>query len=82
MRKFPSNQMITWFFCSVENKVGYVRYNFFSKTLRMKDFTSLNQALEEKMIAKRQENYCEKMQVIESLWQEEQQLCLALISIT
>src|SRR5699024_8497945 len=39
---------------SVENKVGYVRYNFFSETPKMKDFTSLNHDLEEKMIEKRQ----------------------------
>lgn len=44
----------------------------------MKDFTSLNQALEEKMLAKRQEKHYEKKQVIESLWQEEMQVCLAL----
>lgn len=30
---------------SVENKVGYVRYNFFSETPRMKDFPSINQDL-------------------------------------
>lgn len=63
---------------SVENKVGYVRYNFFSETPRMTDFPSLNHALEEKMIAKRQEKHYEKMQMIERLWQEEKQVCLAL----
>lgn len=63
---------------SVENKVGYVRYNFFSETPRMKDFTSLNHDLEEKMIEKRQEKHYEKIQIIESLWQEEKQVCLAL----
>lgn len=63
---------------SVENKVGYVRYNFFSETPIMKDFTSLNHELEKKMIEKRQEKHYEKKQTIESLWQEEKQVCLAL----
>src|SRR5699024_8034594 len=64
---------------SVENKVGYVRYNFFSETPKMKDFTSLNHDLEEKMIEKRQEKHYEKIQIIESLWQEEKQVCLELL---
>lgn len=63
---------------SVENKVGYVRYNFFSETPKMKDLTSLNHDLEEKMIEKRQEKHYEKIQIIESLWQEKKQVCLAL----
>ena len=33
---------------SVENKVGYVRYNFFSETPKMKNFSSLNKDLEKK----------------------------------
>src|SRR5699024_12340974 len=44
----------------------------------MKDYTSLNHDLEEKMIEKRQEKHYEKIQIIESLWQEEKQVCLAL----
>lgn len=63
---------------SVENKVGYVRYNFFSETPRMKDFPSINQDLEKKMIEKRQEKHYEKIRIIEELWQEEKQVCLAL----
>lgn len=63
---------------SVENKVGFVRYNFFSETPRMKDFSSINHDLAEKMVEKRQEIHYEKMQPIDSLWQEEQQMCLAL----
>lgn len=63
---------------SVENKVDYVRYNFFSEIPKMLSFTSINRDLEEKMIEKCQENHYEKMQTIESLWQEEKQVCLAL----
>ena len=63
---------------SVENKVGYVRYNFFSETPRMQDFTSLNNDLKDKMLEKRQEKHYEKNKKIETLWQEEKQVCLAL----
>src|SRR5699024_12004739 len=35
---------------SVENKVGYVRYNFFSETPKMKNFSSLNKDLEKRML--------------------------------
>lgn len=63
---------------SVENKVGYVRYNFFSETPKMKDFSSLNQELEKKLIKKRKEKHYEKMKTIESLWQEEKKSCLEL----
>lgn len=63
---------------SVENKVGYVRYNFFSETPRMHDFSSLNIALESKMLNKRQEKHYEKLVLIETLWQEEKKSCLEL----
>lgn len=63
---------------SVENKVGYVRYNFFSETPRMQDFHSLNHELANKLREKRQEKHYEKMQIIEDLWQEEKRVCLAL----
>lgn len=63
---------------SVENKVGYVRYNFFSETPRMKDYATLNQDLEKKMLEKREEKHYEKIKSIEKLWQEERQSCLAL----
>lgn len=44
----------------------------------MKDFPSINQDLEKKMIEKRQEKHYEKIRIIEELWQEEKQVCLAL----
>lgn len=63
---------------SVENKVGYVRYNFFSETPKMKDFSSLNKDLEKKMLKKRQEKHYEKFMLIETLWKEEKKSCIEL----
>lgn len=63
---------------SVENKVGYVRYNFFSETPKMKDFSSLNKDLEQRMVKKRKEKHYEKIRTIESLWKEEKKSCLEL----
>lgn len=63
---------------SVENKVGYVRYNFFSETPKMKDFSSLNKDLEQRMVKKRKEKHNEKVRTIESLWKEEKKSCLEL----
>ena len=63
---------------SVENKVGYVRYNFFSETPKMKNFSSLNKDLEKRMLKKRKEKHYEKMRTIESLWKEEKKSCLEL----
>lgn len=40
---------------SVENKAGYLRYNFFSDTPTRGDFSSLNIDLAEKMLQKHQE---------------------------
>ena len=63
---------------SVENKVGYVRYNFFSDSPRMTSYHALNQELEETLRDKRQAIHYEKGVRIEALWQTEQQSCLAL----
>ena len=63
---------------SVENKVGFVRYNFFSDSPRMVSYHTLNQELETKMTDKRHEIHYEKGVRIESLWQTEKQQCLAL----
>lgn len=63
---------------SVENKVGYVRYNFFSETPKMKNFSSLNKDLEKRMLKKRKEKHYEKIRTIGSLWKEEKKSCLEL----
>lgn len=63
---------------SVENKVGYVRYNFFSDSPRMTSYHTLNQDLEKKLSEKRQEVHYQKGVRIDTLWQTEKQLCLAL----
>ncbi|MFD2729900.1 IS21 family transposase, partial [Enterococcus camelliae] len=45
---------------SVENKVGYVRYNFFSSTPIMKDFVSFNEALAKELAQDRERIHYEK----------------------
>lgn len=57
----------------VENKVGYVRYNFFVTSPIMKSFEQLNKQLIEQLTVDRQRTRYSKHQLIEDLWQMEQQ---------
>ncbi|CAA3845753.1 putative transposase [Staphylococcus aureus] len=56
---------------SVENKVGYVRYNFFSATPIMKDFSSFNKVLAQQLAQDRERIHYEKYAIINDLWLEE-----------
>ncbi|WP_438785462.1 IS21 family transposase [Enterococcus sp. DIV0421] len=55
----------------VENKVGYVRYNFFSTSPIMNSFESLNKQLEEQLKTDRKRTHYSKHQLIEDLWKKE-----------
>ena len=57
---------------SVENKVGYVRYNFFSTSPKLISFENLNQRLEQKMTNDTERLHYEKKVLISELWKEEQ----------
>jgi transposase len=63
---------------SVENKVGYIRYNFFSKAPTMKDFEDLSSKLEKKLAEDRNRLHYEKQVRIIDLWEEESRQLLAL----
>lgn len=63
---------------SVENKVGYVRYNFFSSTPIMKDFVSFNEALAKELAQDRERIHYEKQVPIDELWLTEKVDLLAL----
>lgn len=54
----------------VENKVGYVRYNFFSTSPIMDSFESLNKQLEEQLKTDRKRTHYSKHQLIEDLWKK------------
>lgn len=56
---------------SVENKVGYVRYNFFPTSPSMKDYSSFNEELEVQLIKDRERIHHEKNVLISTLWEEE-----------
>ncbi len=56
---------------SVENKVGYVRYNFFPATPIMEDFASFNEALAVQLAKDRERVHYEKHVLISELWLEE-----------
>ena len=56
---------------SVENKVGYVRYNFFPTAPRMADYESLNKDLYTQLLKDRNRQHHEKPSLIEELWVEE-----------
>lgn len=56
---------------SVENKVGYVRYNFFPTAPRMRDYESLNKELYTQLVKDRDRQHHEKPSLIEALWVEE-----------
>lgn len=63
---------------SVENKVGYVRYNFFSSTPVMQDFKSFNLSLANQLSQDFNRNHYEKHQLIQVLWEEEKSSLLSL----
>lgn len=63
---------------SMENKVGYVRYNFFSSTPIMKDFASFNEALAVELSHDRERIHYEKHVIINDLWNTEKTDLLAL----
>lgn len=56
---------------SVENKVGYVRYNFFVATPIMIDFASFNEVLAQQLAKDRERIHYEKYVLINDLWLEE-----------
>lgn len=55
----------------VENKVGYIRYNFFPTAPKMIDFSLLNQELFQKLKQDHQRLHYEKNRSIDDLWKEE-----------
>lgn len=63
---------------SVENKVGYVRYNFFSLPPVVKDLEDLKNQLEQQLKDDRQRLHYEKEELIEELWQREQKQLIKL----
>ncbi len=66
---------------SVENKVGYIRYNFFSSTPVMADFKSFNQNLAKQLVDDRERLHYEKQKKIADLWKEEEANLLPLPEI-
>lgn len=63
---------------SVENKVGYVRYNFFPGSPRMTSFEQLNEDLAKQLHKDMGREHYEKKCLIEDLWLEEQSELLAI----
>lgn len=63
---------------NVENKVGYVRYNFFTSAPIMESYESLTDQLFHKLEADRNRIHYSKNVRIEDLWQEEKKYLLAL----
>lgn len=63
---------------SVENKVGYIRYNYFSESPVFKDFDTLNVELKAMMYKDRQREHYQKGKTIGELWEEEKPLLIAL----
>lgn len=63
---------------NVENKVGYIRYNFFPTSPSMKDYPSLNEQLKQQLQEDRNRLHYEKNRFIEDLWKEEQGQLLTL----
>lgn len=56
----------------MENKVGYVRYNFFSASPVMNSFEHLTDMLQTQLARDRKRLHYEKNVIIESLWCDEQ----------
>lgn len=63
---------------SVENKVGYVRYNFFSASPVMESFEHLTDMLQTQLVKDRGRLHYEKNVPIERLWNDEQRHLLHL----
>ena len=63
---------------NVENKVGYVRYNFFSLPPVIKDFEDLTEQLKQQLKEDRDRPHYEKEELIEDLWQQEQKQLIKL----
>ncbi|WEG13407.1 IS21 family transposase [Pullulanibacillus sp. KACC 23026] len=63
---------------NVENKVGYVRYNFFSVSPVMNNFEELTETLRVQLSNDRKRLHYEKEIMIEELWKQESNYLLAL----
>lgn len=63
---------------NVENKVGYIRYNFFTSAPIMDSYEGLTDQLFHKLEAERNRIHYAKNVRIEDLWQEERDYLLAL----
>ncbi|MFJ1245094.1 IS21 family transposase, partial [Bacillus amyloliquefaciens] len=63
---------------NVENKVGYVRYNFFILPPVIKDFEDLTEQLKQQLKEDRDRPHYEKEELIEDLWQQEQKQLIKL----
>ncbi|MET3505702.1 transposase [Halalkalibacter oceani] len=63
---------------NVENKVGYIRYNFFSVSPVMNSYEELTETLRVQLQKDRQRLHYEKEAMIEDLWNEEKDYLLAL----
>ena len=57
---------------NVENKVGYVRYNFFSTSPKLVSFHNLNQRLAAQLTKDTDRLHYEKKRLISELWQDDQ----------
>lgn len=65
---------------NVENKVGYVRYNFFSTSPIMNSFEELTETLRVQLTKDRERLHYEKEELIENLWIKETKYLLDLPS--
>lgn len=63
---------------NVENKVGYIRYNFFNAAPVMESFDDLTEQIKLKLEEDRNRIHHSKNVRIEDLWQEEKDYLLAL----
>jgi transposase len=63
---------------NVENKVGYIRYNFFNKAPIMTSFEDLTVQLEKQLIEDRNRLHYEKNVFINELWEHEKKSLLQL----
>lgn len=63
---------------NVENKVGYIRYNFFAKAPVMKSFEDLTLKLKEQLHEDRKRLHYEKEVLIQELWDQETKYLLAM----
>jgi transposase len=66
---------------NVENKVGYIRYNFFTKAPVMTSFEDLTSQLQAQLAEDRQRVHYEKEVLIQELWEQERKYLFALPEI-